>query len=124
MLCPSLFTQADTDMKRSHQAAASPADVVVAAASHCARRAYPIEEARALLGGISRASLYELIQSGELVTVMLAGRRLVPSQSIDELLNAKLALQAGTRPRESAIKRPAAPRPARQSAADTPPIGG
>jgi len=50
------------------------------------RRAWPVDEARELLGGISRASIYELINSGELRTVMLAGRRLVPDDAITALL--------------------------------------
>ena len=55
------------------------------------RRAYPVDEACALLGGISRVSIYRLIDSGELATVLIAGRRLVPTASIDDLLSAKLA---------------------------------
>ena len=50
------------------------------------RKAWSVDEARELLGGISRASLYELINSGDLRTVMLCGRRLVPDDAIDELL--------------------------------------
>lgn len=50
------------------------------------RRAYPVDEARALIGGISRKSLYDLIRNGELRTVMIAGRRLVPDRAIDDLL--------------------------------------
>jgi hypothetical protein len=52
------------------------------------RRAYPIEEARALLGGISRKSIYDLIQSGDLPSMYVAGRRLVPAESIDALIAA------------------------------------
>lgn len=54
------------------------------------RRAYPIEEARALLGGISRKSIYDLIQGGDLPSMMVAGRRLVPAESIDSLIAAKI----------------------------------
>ena len=54
------------------------------------RRAYSVDEARALLGGISRASIYELLQSGELPSIKVAGRRLVPSDGIDSLIASKL----------------------------------
>ena len=50
------------------------------------RKAWKIDEARALLGGISRKSIYDLIEAGALRTVMIAGRRLVPDTAIDELL--------------------------------------
>ena len=59
------------------------------------RRAYPVEEARALLGGMSRKSLYDLINSGDLATVKIAGRRLVPSESIDALIDANLTTKPG-----------------------------
>lgn len=54
------------------------------------RAAYSIEEARGLLGGISRASIYELINDGSLATVKIAGRRLVPEGSITRLIDIKL----------------------------------
>jgi len=57
------------------------------------RKAYSVDESRLLLGGISRASIYELINSGELQTVMLCGRRLVPEQAIDELLRESMRKQ-------------------------------
>lgn len=52
------------------------------------RKAYSIEEARQLLGGISRATLYALIRNGELKTVIVAGRRLVPDDAMDALISA------------------------------------
>ncbi|WP_295407952.1 helix-turn-helix domain-containing protein [uncultured Thiocystis sp.] len=53
------------------------------------RRAYPVEEACYLLGGISRKSIYDLIKTGELGSVTLCGRRLVPADAIDTFLAAK-----------------------------------
>ncbi len=53
------------------------------------RKAYRVEESMTLLG-ISRASIYELIKRGELKTVKIAGRRLVPEASIDALIQSKL----------------------------------
>jgi len=57
------------------------------------RLAYTVEEGRVLLGGMSRKSLYDLIKSGELATVKIAGRRLIPAASFDALLSTKLAEQ-------------------------------
>lgn len=61
------------------------------------RKAYPVDEARALLGGISRASIYELIAAGQLLTVRIAGRRLVPESSIDAIIAANLDKPADAR---------------------------
>jgi excisionase family DNA binding protein len=58
------------------------------------RKLWSVEEGRALLGGISRASIYDLIRSGELRTVMIAGRRLIPDQAIDELISNALDREA------------------------------
>ena len=55
------------------------------------RRVYSIEESRTLLGGISRKSVYDLINSGSLFTVKLAGRRLVPAEAIESLIGASYA---------------------------------
>ncbi len=46
---------------------------------------YPINEARRLLGGVCRATLYKLIDDGELRTVRLGRRRLVPADEINRL---------------------------------------
>ena len=48
------------------------------------RRAYPINETAVLLG-ISRSSVYRLINEGELRAIYLGGRRLVPSDEIDRI---------------------------------------
>lgn len=50
------------------------------------RKAYTVKEARALIGGISQAAFYKLVNAGELKTVKIAGRRLVPDESINELI--------------------------------------
>jgi excisionase family DNA binding protein len=49
------------------------------------RLAYRVDEAcRAL--GISRTTLYKLIASGELRTVMVGGRRLIPLEAAEALV--------------------------------------
>ncbi len=57
------------------------------------RKVYPVKEARALIGGISQAAFYRLVNEGELKTVKIAGRRLVPEESINELI--QRSLEAG-----------------------------
>lgn len=51
-----------------------------------ARLAYPVTEACSLLGDISRKSIYDLMASGELRSVYIAGRRLIPAGAIEELI--------------------------------------
>ena len=50
------------------------------------RKAYTVKEARALIGGISQAGFYKLVNAGELKTIKIGGRRLVPAESIDDLI--------------------------------------
>ena len=48
-------------------------------------RAYSVVEAGRLCG-LSRSSIYKLIESGKLKTIKILGRRLVPAEALDELL--------------------------------------
>ena len=50
------------------------------------RELYSIKETRELLGGISRNSLYELLRSGRLPSVVLGCRRFVSATAIAELI--------------------------------------
>jgi excisionase family DNA binding protein len=54
--------------------------------SEVTRRALSIKEA-AKSSGLSRATLYRLIQSGKLATIKIGARRLVPVGAIDSLLS-------------------------------------
>lgn len=47
--------------------------------------AYGIAEAVAV-SGLSRSSIYELIRSGELRSIKIAGRRLIPASELRTLL--------------------------------------
>lgn len=47
--------------------------------------AYTVDEFMKVMG-LSRTSIYELIKSGELKSVKVAGRRLIPRQSAVRLL--------------------------------------
>jgi excisionase family DNA binding protein len=49
------------------------------------RRAYSVVEAGRACG-LSRSSIYKLIESGKLKTIKILGRRLVPAEALDELL--------------------------------------
>jgi excisionase family DNA binding protein len=49
-------------------------------------KAVGIDQAAALLGGVSRAHVYRLIARGELRTVKSGARRLVPIVAIEEYL--------------------------------------
>ncbi|HEX4268778.1 MAG TPA: helix-turn-helix domain-containing protein [Steroidobacteraceae bacterium] len=50
------------------------------------RELYSIKEARELLGGISRNSIYELLRSGRLPSVVLGCRRFIAAAAIAELI--------------------------------------
>lgn len=47
-----------------------------------ARELYSIEDARFMLGGIARATIYDLLNSGELSSVVIGRRRFVPAAAI------------------------------------------
>jgi excisionase family DNA binding protein len=51
-----------------------------------APKAVSVEQARVLIGGVSRAHIYRLIARGELRTVRSGARRLVPVSAIDDYL--------------------------------------
>lgn len=47
---------------------------------------YSIREARKLLGGISRNTIYQLLRSGELASVIIGCRRFISAAAITELI--------------------------------------
>jgi excisionase family DNA binding protein len=47
---------------------------------------YSIQEARKLLGGISRNTIYQLLRSGELASVVIGCRRFISAAAITELI--------------------------------------
>jgi excisionase family DNA binding protein len=46
------------------------------------RELYSVEEARSLLGGISRITIYHLLNNGELASVTIGRRRFIPAGAI------------------------------------------
>ena len=51
------------------------------------RDLYSIEQARVRLGGISRNTIYLMLNSGELTSVLLGRRRFISSESIAKLIS-------------------------------------
>jgi excisionase family DNA binding protein len=51
------------------------------------RALYSITEARELLGGISRNTIYALLNSGELASVVIGCRRFISPAAISELIS-------------------------------------
>lgn len=56
---------------------------------HAQRDALSVVEARERLGGISNATFYELINTGELRTFKLGRRRLISQEAIHDLIHRK-----------------------------------
>jgi hypothetical protein len=51
------------------------------------RKLYSIEEARELLGGISRNSVYGMLRTGELASVVIGCRRFISDAAIAALIS-------------------------------------
>jgi hypothetical protein len=51
------------------------------------RKLYSINEARELLGGISRNGIYALLRTGELASVVIGCRRFISEAEIAALIN-------------------------------------
>lgn len=50
------------------------------------RDLYSIDEARERLGGISRNSLYQILRTGQLASVVIGGRRFVSAAAIAQFI--------------------------------------
>jgi excisionase family DNA binding protein len=50
------------------------------------RSLYSIQEARKLLGGISRNTIYQLLREGQLASVVIGCRRFISGNAITELI--------------------------------------
>jgi excisionase family DNA binding protein len=58
------------------------------------RALYSITEARELLGGISRNTIYALLNSGELASVVIGCRRFISPTAISELISKSTTTQS------------------------------
>jgi hypothetical protein len=65
------------------------------------RALYSIIEARELLGGISRNTIYALLNSGELASVVIGCRRFISPAAISELISKSTTTQ---RPALNAVR--------------------
>jgi excisionase family DNA binding protein len=59
-----------------------------------AKDLYSIEEARKLLGGISRNSIYHLLRDGKLASVPIGRRRFIPAAAIEAFIVATTTTEA------------------------------
>lgn len=60
------------------------------------RALYSITEARELLGGISRNTIYALLNSGELASVVIGCRRFISPAAISELISKSTTTRSPT----------------------------
>ena len=49
-------------------------------------RGYSIDEARELLGGISRTTMWRMEKAGQIHIVTIRGRRIIPKSEIERLM--------------------------------------
>src|SRR5207248_11253563 len=72
---------------------------------------YSIQEARKLLGGISRNTIYQLLRSGELASVVIGCRRFISAAAITELITRWPPTAAPPRPQTQPAGNPKVPPP-------------
>jgi excisionase family DNA binding protein len=60
------------------------------------RELYPVEEARELLGGISRNTIYFIMRTGELPSVVIGRRRFIPAAAIASFIKASTTTERPT----------------------------
>ncbi len=86
------------------------------------RELYSIEDARFLLGGIARKTIYDLLNDGELASVVIGRRRFIPAAAIAAFIATTTAHTAPSERRATGKRRaiqmplqlePPAPRRAR-----------
>lgn len=77
------------------------------------RRLLSVDDVGRTLGGITRRQVYRMLDSGELESVKLGRRRLVPADAVDALIN-RLRNQSKQppRPAQPPSRPPAQPAPA------------
>ena len=77
------------------------------------RALYSIKEAREQLGGISRNSVYRLLNNGELASVIIGCRRFITADAIAQLIKKSATTErpADKTARDTKSKQPALPLP-------------
>jgi hypothetical protein len=79
------------------------------------RELLSIEDARHALGGIARATLYDLLNRGELASIIIGRRRFIPATAIAAFIATTATTiapsQVHARRRHRAVQMPLAPEP-------------
>lgn len=70
------------------------------------RELYSIEDARFLLGGIARKTLYDLLNDGELASVVIGRRRFIPAAAITAFIGSTTTHTAPSERRAVGRRRP------------------
>ena len=70
------------------------------------RELYSIEDARFLLGGIARKTIYDLLNDGELASVVIGRRRFIPAAAITAFIATTTTNTAPSQRRASGRRRP------------------
>jgi Helix-turn-helix domain len=70
------------------------------------RELYSIEDARFLLGGIARKTIYDLLNGGQLASVVIGRRRFIPAAAITAFIGATTTHTAPAERRASVRRRP------------------
>jgi hypothetical protein len=71
------------------------------------RTLYSIQESRKLLGGISRNTIYQLLNMGRLASVVIGSRRFISAEAIADLVERSTTTET---PSQSTVRRPKSPR--------------
>jgi len=69
------------------------------------RELYSIEDARFLLGGIARKTIYDLLNSGQLASVIIGRRRFIPAAAITAFIGAVTTTVAPSERRAKGTRR-------------------
>jgi excisionase family DNA binding protein len=70
------------------------------------RALYSIQESRKLLGGISRNTIYQLLRTGRLASVVIGCRRFISADAIEDLIERSTTTVS---PSRTAARRPRLP---------------
>jgi len=68
---------------------------------------YSIQESRKLLGGISRNTIYQLLNSRRLASVVIGGRRFISANAIADLIEQSTTTQS---PSQATVRRSNSPK--------------
>ena len=67
------------------------------------RTLYSIQESRKLLGGISRNTIYQLLNTGRLASVVIGSRRFISADAIEDLVKRSTTTES---PSQTTVRAP------------------